>query len=207
MATEFDINTYTHAQGGILFSPEGAVTIPIVVFASARQLADASSYQIPAGTPLCLVSGQTYYMPIARDIQASEAYDSGTGLTTITTDNSAQQWAVGDTVQSRTGVGGSATTLGAITTIDTATEGFTVDTDVTGDTANDDIIDVTSRATIDGAVILLESIDVWDNAAQAVVNVATRALKMGAVVAATILGPQGSGDLQLIADLPQIELI
>lgn len=205
MASAFDISSYEFTAGGVLYVAHGWAR-EVLIEATATDVDLVTSTLIKAGTPMCMVVGQVYWLPIWRDIHATEAYDSGTGLTTFTTDNSIAGLKVGDVAQVFTGVDGSPTTLGAVTSV-TAPLTFTVATDKTGAGAPNDLIDITARATRDGAGLLLDPIEMFDQGAKASVNQTGRVLMHGVVIAGAIKGPSGSADVQLIADMPQISVI
>lgn len=204
MASEFDLATYQWEQAGVLLTPVGAVPIPIVLYNAARSLALYTDYRLLAGTPVCKVASQTYYMPVRRDTSYSAAYDSGADETTITLTNSAHPFKIGDTIQTRTGADDTPETLGAIVDIDYMAKQVVVAGDKTTEAVDGDYIDVTESATADGALILIQSVDVYNGPQRTAVDTPTVALAMGAVNGATLLGPLSYSDLQLIADLPHI---
>lgn len=207
MPSVFDISTYTWEQDGILYVAHGWAR-EIVINNAARNLADQTRYLLVAGTPMCLVASQTYWLPVRRDTSASDAYASGAAETTITLTNSAHPFHVGDTIQARTGVDdGTAANLGAITAVNLATPSVVVAGDESGNIADGDYIDVTNSATVDGAGILLNSVEMFDDGAQAAVDKTGIVLVHGVIIAGSIKGPLGSADLQLAADMPQISII
>lgn len=210
MASEFDIASVAWQQHGVLMSANGAVVVPIVIDEESRALDAASTagranYILHAGTPIAKVSGGTTYKPVRRDTIASAAYSSVTTLTTVTVDNSTNCYEIGDVCKACTAVDDAGTSLGAITTIPSATT-VTFAGDQTGNLDAADRMSVTETDIRDangepGALILISPCDVFNAAVAAGVDTPHMALVTGVIEGGKLLGPLSYSDAQLVADI------
>lgn len=212
MASAFDISTLTWQQPGVLLTPEGAAVVPVIIDEDARALdsdptaAGRDRYILKAGTPIALISGGTTYKPVRRDTVTSATYSTATTKTTVTLDTSANPFAVGDTCQAYTTVDEAGADLGAIETINYSTRVLTFDGDQTGDVAADDYMDVTETSIRDanaepGALILITTCELFNADQAAPVDTPFSGLVRGLISGAALLGPLGTDDAQLLADI------
>lgn len=182
-------------------------TVAVTMEAVSHDNTDHDETLLPVGTPVALISGGTEYKPVRRDTVASVSYDSSAGETTVTLDNSAEPFLVGDTCQSYDGVDGTATSLGAITEVDYDNLQIVFDGDQSGNTAADEYLDVTETGQGNTALILLEPCEMWSDRLDAAVDRTTRAIIHGVIVEDNISQVQDE-DAQLEDDLSKlIELV